>query len=124
MFESENIVRKPEVFGAIALFELFHLVSHTFRRAHVERFTVNGPRAPIAAVRTAAAGHKVQRENTMSVLPGTAVCLRLDKVASWQRKRVEISQEWPARGSKKLVRGRMEKSNARDLLGSRTRVPQ
>jgi hypothetical protein len=60
----------------------------------------------------------------MSLAPGIPVQLRLNKVSSWQGKRIKISQKGPARTLHQLVRCGIEKGNAGDLLGSAIGVPQ
>ena len=59
-FQAENVVGKPEMFGAVVVFQAAASLRRRSLATDVKVIPVNRLCAPVATVRTAAAGHDVQ----------------------------------------------------------------
>src|SRR5262245_39203725 len=90
MTNRENVVGVPNLIWIVAIDDCAHLVGHGCGTAPAMRVTVDGMRAPVAAIGTAASRDQIDTARAVVSLPGVEVQLVIDRLAIRQRQRIEI----------------------------------
>src|SRR5262249_49791962 len=89
--QRKDIVGKPDLVRRERRLNAKHLFGHDPRRSRVVVVPVQGLRAPVAAVGTAAARNHVERKISVGACPSLAVRLDVHKIPRWKRQLIEIS---------------------------------